>query len=452
MLVVLGCGDRELPPAPQIVLYVDTDAIVARREGDPRALSPQVDRVRFDLSRADQPVPGGARVFPVDDAAFQAGRVSIGILPEGGARPTVRVRLYRADRALSEDVPAGVAIDAVVDLPEARGVTEAFVFLAADDFGRSVPRVTASLGRPPASRASTWRGGRRVGCAAPARAGEACVPGGAFFFGDPAFRGRTFANDIYDERVVWVSPFYLDVHEVTVAELRASNPRSEDRPALRGPRRTETDLAEEAAFCTYTETPDAFEALPVNCLTWNAARAYCQAQGKDLPSEVQFEFAASGLGDERAYPWGDDESDCAGAIWGRGGDGLYRTSGSAACRTGVTEGPAVPGGGGRDTVDTTGRGGSGAPILDLGGNLSEWMVDAWNEPAGFWKSLEATADPVVLGAFPAGPDDLRVARGGAFPYTILTARAAYRLRREAGLLQSNVGFRCARRADPAAVP
>lgn len=42
---------------------------------------------------------------------------------------------------------------------------------------------------------------------------------------------------------------------------------------------------------------------PINCITWNEARAYCAWAGKRLPSEQEFWFAYYGS-DDRIYPWG----------------------------------------------------------------------------------------------------------------------------------------------------
>src|SRR5262249_14272317 len=58
LFTLAGC-DRELPPRGQLVLYVDTDAIVAEpSRSDDTVLSPLIDRARFEILVDGTAVPG----------------------------------------------------------------------------------------------------------------------------------------------------------------------------------------------------------------------------------------------------------------------------------------------------------------------------------------------------------------------------------------------------------
>ena len=45
---------------------------------------------------------------------------------------------------------------------------------------------------------------------------------------------------------------------------------------------------------------------PMNCVNWGQAAVYCQAHGKRLPTEQEWEFAARGGAEERPWPWGSE--------------------------------------------------------------------------------------------------------------------------------------------------
>jgi formylglycine-generating enzyme len=446
---------KALEPNGQFILYVDTDVPVplaaTSPRGDPARLSPLVDRARFEVLTDGKPLAGSSRDFPIDEDLLRARRLSFGIVPApSDSTIAVRVRLFRADRVTSSALPAGVTLDTTVTLPpiSGDGIKDISVVLRADDFGKIIGPIPATLGRPASSLVGTWRGGRHVACGAPPQKGEACVPGGSFFFGDPAFRGRT-SSDIFEERLVWVSPFYVDQTEITVGAYRA-NPVG-DRPTAHV---APPAPVSEARFCTWTESPNATlndvadnDKLPLNCVSWDTARAFCQGRGADLPTEAQLEYLSSGLGEEFPYAWGNDEPDCSGAVWGRGGGSQASPyfAGSTECRTSSTAWLTYPGSGTRDRVIPTVNAGD-PEVLDLAGNVSEWALDAWSRQSeAFWKSVLPMIDPVASAssAFELG----HPVRGGTWPRTVLDTRAGYRSVRVKGELGASIGFRCVRPAS-----
>jgi sulfatase modifying factor 1 len=72
---------------------------------------------------------------------------------------------------------------------------------------------------------------------------------------------------------------------------------SYDTPSLIG------DLKCDPKFATWTDQPGANENLPINCVSWYEAMAFCISDGGYLPTTAEWNFAASGGTDQRAYPW-----------------------------------------------------------------------------------------------------------------------------------------------------
>jgi formylglycine-generating enzyme required for sulfatase activity len=107
------------------------------------------------------------------------------------------------------------------------------------------------------------------------------IAGGSFEFGS-------------EKRKVDVASFWLDPDEVTVAEYKACVELGTG--ACSEPYR--------ADYCNGNTYGN--EAHPINCVDWWQARAYCAAQGKRLPTEYEWEWAARGGAKGNTYPWGND--------------------------------------------------------------------------------------------------------------------------------------------------
>ena len=93
---------------------------------------------------------------------------------------------------------------------------------------------------------------------------------------------------------------------------------------------TNTNLACGSPYDTWTDSPGSQENLPINCVTWQEAYAFCIWDGGLLPSESEWEYAAYGGSQQREYPWGtaDPGTDNQYAIYGE-----YYPSGSGSCTT-----------------------------------------------------------------------------------------------------------------------
>jgi formylglycine-generating enzyme required for sulfatase activity len=354
-----------------------------------------------------------------------------------------------------EPQPSGV-IESNVRLPAVQheGIQTVFVSLRVDDTGvpQGIPEPLPAEAPPPAkSLVGSWSGAATVPCSGEAGPGEACVAGGAFWMGDKALRGNPEIVDSDQERLVVVSPFYLDTTEVTVASLRELAGELEQRgEVLPSEWSGKSDAADRDDFSTFTrarpppDPDDAHGVLPVNAILWSTARASCQLRGKDLPSEVMLEFVASGRGRENLYVWGNDAPECEdkehpSAVVARAGLGVY-VSFDDACRPPASIGGALPPGSGtRDRI----AGDDGRTVEDLAGNLSEWTLDwltgqdeaPWATPGVLW-------DPIALE--PGRGDAIRSVRGGSWRGRFPELRAAARSGRDPLIENRSVGFRCAR--------
>jgi formylglycine-generating enzyme required for sulfatase activity len=444
-----ACAQAKPEPAGQILLYVDTDAIVRPAAGTTKvALAPPwlFDRIRIDLYREANPAAVTSREFAVDSAMFRQHRVSAGLFPApGDASFRARIRLYRGDRVVNGAPPTTSTVDVVVALPPIgpEGVTELTVSLHTEKVGRPLEPASAAPGAPGESIVDTWAGARVVDCAVAPGANEACVAGGAFWMGDPVFEGRTVGNDMFEEKLVTLSPFIIDVAEVTVADFRKRSPL----PGVKSPVPWTGELggADPNDWCTWTTTPGTYEASPVNCHTWDAARAYCQAQGKDLPTEAQYEFVLSGFGAEREYEWGNDPPTCADAVWGRAGVGYYVTSAPDCREPGSAGGVALPGTGLLDrlSVKSLRTRHPGPDLLDMAGNVTEWARDYWSRPTeDFWAAKRVLVDPVA--DFKGVDGDRRAVRGANWQLAAGRLRASFRLQNAPSETPRATGFRCVR--------
>jgi formylglycine-generating enzyme required for sulfatase activity len=107
------------------------------------------------------------------------------------------------------------------------------------------------------------------------------------------------------------------------------------------------------------------ENLPMNCISWFEAFAFCAWDGGRLPTEAEWNYAATGGNEQRQYPWGSATPDAAHAVYDCTGDG------SAAGNCAFTDILTV---GSKPTGD--GRWGQ----ADLAGSMWEWNLDGYKSP------------------------------------------------------------------------
>jgi formylglycine-generating enzyme required for sulfatase activity len=189
---------------------------------------------------------------------------------------------------------------------------------------------------------------------------------------------------------------------------------------------TDANLDCQPMFATWTSAAGAQDDLPIDCVNWFEAYAFCIWDGGFLPSEAEWEYAAAGGSQEREYPWGTGDPGTANqyAIYGDGEGHCYWPTGTLAPCTGVTN--IAPVG-----AATLGAGRWGQ--LDLTGNMWQWNVD--------WYA--SYADPCTDCA-DSTEASFRVTRGGLFNYfasSLLATSRNYNLPSDRYGL---IGVRCAR--------
>jgi sulfatase modifying factor 1 len=436
LLLALSCNSRsELPPLGQILLYVSTDAPLPPDPGDslrPSDPMPLFDRLRIDVFGPGETAPcqGCTREFGVTRGSVDAGQASIGIVPAapGQSGYRARVRLFRGAVLKGGNPAPDSTLDTTVALPPVgqEGITEVTVFLHTDDVGHSIGGnmpITPDGGRPKSGVVGKWAGAQRTSCTGSPSANTVCIPGGAFWMGNPLVFGLPTSvgpPNGATQRLVALSPFYLDATEVTVAAFRSATLPDKPVPHSQRP------------DCTYTDIADGMlDALPLNCTIWSSARAYCLAIGADLPTEAQLEYAASGLRGD-LYVWGNDEPACGDAVFGR--------IPNEGCPTAVL--PSPPGSGARDKLTLPG---SAVDVVDVAGNLQEWAVDAWNvDGPPCWDTgvfhdplcAQPTTDPMTSTDHPI--------KGGGYPMEAAAMRAAVRDDASQYEYRPILGFRCAK--------
>jgi len=152
---------------------------------------------------------------------------------------------------------------------------------------------------------------------------------------------------------------------------------------------------------------------PVAGVSWFEAQAYCRWTGYRLPTEAEWERAARG-GDERRYPWGNDEP--------------APTRMNYATRIKEEWKPNV---GHPTPVGVYPQGLSSDGIADMAGNVWEWCQDSY---ARYTEAPVRTAPP-------SEREVRRVVRGGSWRYNPRFCRVSYRVRDVPSNRGQGTGFR-----------
>ncbi len=170
---------------------------------------------------------------------------------------------------------------------------------------------------------------------------------------------------------------------------------------------------------TWTNAAGSNEHRPINCVSWYEAYAFCIWDGGFLPSEAEWNYAAAGGSEQRAYPWStltdagttSTAIDCAHANY------------SGCSATGPTDV-------GFDSPLGDGKFGQS----DLAGNVSEWTLDSFAvpyvTPCVDCSNVSPLASPVQ--------------RGGSYDLVASALLTSYRFSDAPAMRDGSVGVRCAR--------
>jgi formylglycine-generating enzyme required for sulfatase activity len=241
------------------------------------------------------------------------------------------------------------------------------------------------------------------------------IPAGEFLMGS-ADNDRDANDDEKPAHRVSLAPFSIDKFEVTNVQYRKCVEAGKCSPPARTRSATRETYYGNAAFDNY----------PVIYVSWFDAKGYCEWTGKRLPTEAEWERGARG-NDSRLFPWGN--------IW----DGSKLNSCDRNCPFDYKDKTIDDAQADTSPVGFYPAGASPLGLMDMSGNVSEWVADWYS--GGYYATLPRTN--------PKGPatGQEKVLRGGAWTTTKEPSRTTNRERTSPpDGKQDDIGFRCVKDA------
>ncbi|MCB9112582.1 MAG: SUMF1/EgtB/PvdO family nonheme iron enzyme [Anaerolineales bacterium] len=197
---------------------------------------------------------------------------------------------------------------------------------------------------------------------------------------------------------VFLDAYWIDQTEVTNAMYGKCVEAKQCEPPEKNRSQSRSSYFDDPGFANY----------PVVYVSWYDAMTYCSWVGRALPTEAQWEKAARGQ-DDRTYPWGENIN-------------CNKANYDNSC---IGDTTAV----GKYLGDKSLYG-----VYDLGGNVSEWVRD-WYDDLYYLNSPSEN---------PSGPENgqNKVKRGGSWSSGIYAARSYFRFGVNPNDKENYLGFRC----------
>ena len=247
------------------------------------------------------------------------------------------------------------------------------------------------------------------------------VPKGEFVMGANSTDKLAFESDI-PKHTIWLDAYWIDRTEVSNDQYAKCVSSGICKTPLKNESYTRSIYFGNSLYGNY----------PIIYVSWNDAKTYCEWAGRRLPTEAEWEKAARGT-DERAYPWGNDN--VAGSLLNFADKILTNFEWS---EKNIDDGfvDTAP-------VDSYPKGASPYGVLNMAGNVAEWVADWFDRE--YYKHSPATN--------PSGPFFLffplngRVYRGGSWDSDKISTRVSARSWYSPGTQSDDIGIRCAASTD-----
>jgi len=238
------------------------------------------------------------------------------------------------------------------------------------------------------------------------------IRGGEFYMGSDA------AEALDNERsrhLCYLEAYAIDRYPVTCGQYRdfmaSGGYQNPDWWSVEGWKWLKVHLVDRPLY--WSENP-AFNNHPVCGVSWYEAEAYCNFTGKRLPSEAEWEKAASwdaANQTNRTYPWGEAQPN---ASLCNHGNNLANTS----------------------PVDAFPKGASATGCCDMLGNVWEWTASTFDAYPGFESYPYKGYSQVYFDG------EHRVLKGGSWATFPQALRSSFRNWYYPGVRQIIAGFRC----------